>query len=327
MNCKNVLWLAAIVLASGCSAQNVPAGIPAGTEVRSRAGVPLTASRVATVERAIRAKSRIGPAARNGRLLYIADPEAQAVLVYTYPQLSGAGVISGFASVDGVCTDRAGYVWVLDTSDSTAWEFAHGGTEPINYVQPGDASGNPGVGYGCSIDPKSGDLAVAGSGPGITVFRNGQQTHATYWDFGFFSFDYLGYDRAGNLYADGLLQSPFQFGLVELVKGASGLAGISLSGGTISGPGGIQWDGKYLDIADAYSGTIYQTDGASILGNVQTTAACQGQFYILANHKRIIVPDPCSLQTEIYAYPSGGSAIKTVSGGQLLPHGAAISVR
>jgi hypothetical protein len=198
--------LAGLLIVTGCSGQTGPASIPGQNAGHARAGVALTPPQLASVRRAIGRKSRVVPAAAKDRLLYVADSGANAVFIYTYPQLSGAGEISGFGSVNGVCTDRRGYGWVLDTSDVVAWEFSHGGSEPINYVQPGDASGNPGIGYGCSINPKNGDLAVAGIGEGFTVFRNGQQTRATYWDYSFFGFNYAGYDGTGNLYVDGQSQ-------------------------------------------------------------------------------------------------------------------------
>ncbi|HET6276856.1 MAG TPA: hypothetical protein VFE16_13075 [Candidatus Cybelea sp.] len=313
------------IVGSGCSAQNAP-GVPAGAAARTRGVAPLTTAQAASAERAIRQRSRVNPAARKGRLLYVADPGAGAVLIYTYPQLSGAGTLSGFGSVDGVCTDRQGYVWVLDTSDVVAWEFAHGGTEPINYLQPGDSNGNPGVGSGCVVSTITGDLAVAGAGPGFTVFRNGQSTHATYWDYNFFQTDYIGYDGSGNLFVDGITESTLHFAFAELPAGSSNVEDVTLSGGTIQSPGGIAWDGKHLDIGDGATGTIYQTNGASILGSVTTAATCGGQFYIPNGHKRVIMPDPCSVQTGIFGYPAGGPAQKSASGGQVLPRGAAISV-
>lgn len=320
-----VTVLAAIIVSGGCAAPNATSGaLPGGTGMSIRSTVMPTAQRLAAVRRNIARHSILDSSAKKGRLLYVADPGSNELLVYTYPGLSGAGVISGFGSVNGVCTDRQGYVWVLDTTDVVAWEFAHGGVEPINYVQPGDTNGNPGVSLGCAVDPKSGDLAVAGFA-GFTVFRNGQQSHATYWDSTFFDFHYVAYDGAGNLYADGLLSYGLTFGLVELPAGSPTINQVSLSGGTITGAGGIQWDGIYLDIGDGASGTIYQTNGASIVGSIVTDATCQGQFYITGNHKRIVVPDTCNSRTGIYAYPAGGAAIKSASGGQDFPFGAAIS--
>ncbi|HEY1883266.1 MAG TPA: hypothetical protein VGG51_09545 [Candidatus Cybelea sp.] len=321
---KSLAFLAALAVAggfaSGCGAPAVPASAPLAAGARS---IPPSK---AAILLEVRRKSHVDPSAKRKRLLYVADSGTGSVYIYTYPQLTGAGALSGFPSINGVCTDRRGYIWILDTSDVAVWEFAHGGSEPINILSPGDASGNPGVGSGCSVDPKTGDLAVAGAGPGVTVFRNGQENHATYWDYNFFEMAYAGYDGAGNLFVDGSLESSFAFGLAELATGSSSLSDVTLSGGAITSPGGIAWDGKYLDIGNAGSGTIYQTDGASILGSIATNAACQAQFYILRDHKRVIVPDLCNASTGVYAYPAGGAAIKTVSGGQELPRGVAISV-
>lgn len=321
--------LAVVILAAGCGGQNAST-FPSRTlsnqyGAYAQPNTRLDRSRMAAIGQRISRRSRIDSAAKRDRLLYIADPFANEVLIYTYPQLSGAGYLSGFTSVNGVCTDRRGYVWVLDTSDVLAWEFPHGGTEAINALRPGDTNGNPGVGSGCSVDPNSGNLAVAGAGAGITIFLNGQSTHATYWDYNFASMQAIGYDGTGDLYVDGRLQSDFKVGFAELAKGSGSLNEITLAGGSLLGPGGIQWDGKYLDIGDSASGSIYQTDGTTILNTITTGATCQGNFYILSGHKRIVVPDPCSVTTGIYAYPAGGTAMKTVSGGQQLPEGAAVS--
>src|SRR5581483_9619378 len=283
---------------------------------------PLSRTHVSAIVERIRQRSQIVAGAGRGRLLYVADPFANAVLIYTYPQLSGAGELTGFTSVTGVCTDRRGYVWVLDTNDVLAWEFPHGGTTPIASLRPsGDSTGNPGVGKGCAVDTKSGDLAVAGAGPGITVFRNGQNTDSTYWDFTLNEFDYIGYDGAGNVFVDGDAFSAPQFHLDELTKGSSNLSRVTLSGGTIGFNGGIQWDGKQLDIADAGSGALYQTNGSAILATICTGNACQAQFFVVPNRTRLVDPDPCSASTPIYAYPAGGAALKTVSGGQQDPVG------
>lgn len=318
------LWpmIAVLAAAAGCSAQTaVPSG---STSTPQFASSRLSSAQLASKVASIRRKSRIDAAKRHGQLLYVADSITNAVLVYTYPELSGAGELSGFASVDGVCTDRRGYVWVLDTSDVAVWEFAHGGTQPINSLNPGSPSNNPGVSNGCAVNPKTGDLAVAGFA-GITVFHNGQETHDTYMDFRMFQFTYIGYDGANNLYADGRVESDFAFGLDLLAAGSTNLSIITLSGGSVASPGGIQWDGKYLDIADSGSGNVYQTSGSAILNTIVTGASCQGQFYVFPNRRRMIDPDPCSADTGIYRYLAGGSALKKVTGGQQAPSGAAIS--
>jgi hypothetical protein len=114
------------------------------------------------------------------------------------------------------------------------------------------------------------------------------------------------------------------FLFAELAAGSSAISEITLGGGAVSAPGGIQWDGQYLDVGDGSSGNIYQTNGAAILGTVSTGAACGGQFAITGNHKRVVVPEFCSGATGVYGYPSGGPALKTIRG-QSQPLGAAIS--
>ncbi|HEX3457602.1 MAG TPA: DUF6454 family protein [Candidatus Baltobacteraceae bacterium] len=252
----------------------------------------------------------------------MADSATNAVLVYTYPQLTGAGILTGFAAVEGVCTDRRGYVWVL-SNDETVTEFAHGGTQPINVLRPGNYSGDPGVTTGCAVNPKNGDLAVAGY-DGLTVFFHGQENHATYLDFNFSKISYVGYDNQSNLYVDGTTGSS-DFLFAKLAAGASAISEITLGGGTISAPGGVEWDGHYVDVGDAGSGNIYQTDGAAILSTVSTGATCGGQFAFTGKRKRVIVPDFCTSTTGLYAYPTGGAALKAIDG-QGQPLAAAISV-
>ncbi len=253
--------------------------------------------------------------------MYVADSAANAVLVYTYPQLTGAGMLTGFVAVEGVCTDRRGYVWVL-SNDETVTEFAHGGTQSLNVLRTGNYYGDPGVTTGCSVNPQTGDLAVSGY-DGVTVFLNGQQNHLTFLDGDFSKVAYVAYDNRGNLYMDGTT-SASGFLFAELAAGSSAISETTLGGGTVPAAGGIQWDGHYLDVGDSSSGNIYRTDGAAILGIVSTGAACGGQFAITGNRKRVVVPEFCSGATGVYGYPSGGPASKTIRG-QSQPMGAAIS--
>ena len=308
----------AILAASACSGPGLQSGATPGTYAVTPGVPPSATSRHVPSG----AKSRIDPTAATGRLLYVADAGNNAVYVYTYPQLTGAGLLTGFVATEGVCTDRRGYVWVL-SNDETATEFAHGGTQPINQLRTNTGFGDPGVSTGCAVNPKDGDLAVAGYG-GLTVFFNGQETQATYSDGDFSRISYVGYDNRGNLYIDGVNGSgAFLYG--ELPAGASSISEITLSGGTVSAPGGILWDGHHLDVGDGSSGTIYQTDGTAILGTVSTGATCGGQFSLSGSHERLVVPDFCGGATGVYKYPTGGAALKVISG-QSRPLGAAISV-
>lgn len=63
----------------------------------------------------------------------------------------------------------------------------------------------------------------------------------------------------------------------------------------------------------------------AILGTVSTDASCGGQFDITENHRRIIVPHPCSSEVGVYSYPTGGAELKNIDG-LSQPSGAALSV-
>jgi hypothetical protein len=143
-------------------------------------------------------------------------------------------------------------------------------------------------------------------------------------DFNFSKISYVGYDNRSNLYLDGVTGSG-GFLFAEFPAGGSAISERTLGGGTVVAPGGIKWDGRYVDVGDGSSGNIYQTDGTAILGTVSTGATCGGQFSLTGNHERVIVPDFCNGATGTYAYPSGGAALKTI-GGQSHPLGAAVSV-
>src|SRR5579871_849713 len=54
------------------------------------------------------------PNAKGQALLYISDLGANAVDVYTYPQGDSVNSLTGFGSVAGLCSDKAGDVFVVD---------------------------------------------------------------------------------------------------------------------------------------------------------------------------------------------------------------------
>jgi hypothetical protein len=65
------------------------------------------------------------------------------------------GQITGFNEPYGMCADKSGNVYVTNMQAQNILEYAHGGTTAINTIT--DTYGDPG---GCSINPKTGDLAV-----------------------------------------------------------------------------------------------------------------------------------------------------------------------
>src|SRR5580698_1337490 len=103
--------------------------------------------------------------AKRASLIYAAVDDTADVDVYDYANGRQVGTITGFGAAGG-CVDAKGDVYIV-SGDGSAFEYAHGGTQPIATYSPG------GDLTGCSVDAR-GDLAITGSSPGqITVYAKG----------------------------------------------------------------------------------------------------------------------------------------------------------
>ena len=100
---------------------------------------------------------------------------------------------------------------------------------------------------------------------------------------------------------------------------------ITLSGFPIgSSAGGVRLDGSYIAVGDSQS-TIYRTQGSNVVSTTSLSATCVFGFYIVPS-KAIIAPDQCSKNlVGSYAYPAGGSPIKTFTKGLATPYDAVLS--
>lgn len=88
-------------------------------------------------------------------LLYVADEGGNDVLVYSYPAGKLTGTLTGFETPSGICSNKAGDVFVLNGGGTTVEVYAHGGTSPIRTLNlPGYPELN------CTVDPKTGNLAL-----------------------------------------------------------------------------------------------------------------------------------------------------------------------
>ena len=263
-----------------------------------------------------RHKSWMKPGAASQKLLYVSDLFAGVVNVYTYPGLTYAGQLTGFTFPTGECTDRAGNVWITDQA-SAVYEYLHGGTTPVSVLTSGMNAPE-----GCAIDLKTGNLAVSNGNDQVSVFHNATGTPTTYSDANFSRTTFLGYDNQGNLFVDGDDNS-LLFHFAELPAGSSTFTDITLTT-TPSVAGNVQWDGSYMTVGDQGS-TIYRTQGSNVISTTTLSTSCLGQFYIVTSKRKIIAPDPCSVNVDTYAYPAGGSAIKAITGGLTHPSGTVLS--
>ncbi len=292
--------------------------------------------------------SWIAPEAKKGDLLYVSDLLAQVVDIYTYGHgFKLVGTLTGFFNPEGLCVDKAGDVWVVnDTSGGVhqITEYAHGGTTAIkNLVNP---NGNV---NGCSVDPKSGDLAVVnfwgpteGAG-GVSIYKNASGNPTSYTDPSIHWYYYCGYDNQGNLYVDGLSYGSSKFGFAELPRGGNAFTDIALNE-TIYLPGGVQWDGKYMAVGDqvavkhGFTSVIYQfsisgTTGTEVGLTLLSGSKQVAQFWIpkFGRSKKnpegttVIGPDQNGANTLFWDYPAGGSPTRTISG-ETSPIGATVSL-
>ncbi len=326
-----VLGLAAVLAA--CAANGTALG-------------PSVAPAGSTAVHGSAARSWILPEAKRADLLYVSDLSAQVVDIYTYRGHKLVGTITGFFNPEGLCVDKAGDVYVTnDTSEGVyqITEYAHGSTMPLRTLNDPRGRAN-----GCSVDPKTGDLAVAdfwGPSEGIgnvAVYHHASGTPIAYSNPNIWYYYYCGYDDNGNLFVDGETQGSV-FGLGEVPKGGDALKFVNVNE-TIYLPGGVQWDGKYLAVGDQvavkhnFTSTVYQfaingRTGTEVSAMVLTDSSYVTQFWIpfvdaSRRHKygtRLIGPNQNGKSTMIWAYPAGGDPLQTISG-ETAPTGVTVSL-
>jgi hypothetical protein len=157
--------------------------------------------------------SKVIPAApaahpdKKSQLLYVSDIGTSDVYVYTYPQGRLSQTLTGFKEPFGDCVDKKGDVFITDQGAAAIYEYAHGRSSPVATLQ--DSSEEP---QGCSVDFKTGDLAVSnalsgnnGSAAGsVSIYKDAKGTPTIVTDSAIYDLGYCGYDTRSNLFVDGL---------------------------------------------------------------------------------------------------------------------------
>jgi hypothetical protein len=323
---------AAVSMLGGCGGTMVP--LQQGAEAPSdaaqmRAGGIGNALRDAATSSFDAGRSWMAPDAKKTKtLLYVADEATGDVYVYSYPGGKLKGTLTGFSLPSGMCSNKAGDVFILNGGGSTIEVFAHGGKTPIRTL---DLPGYPEL--NCSVDPTTGNLALGallGScGDCIAVFANGSGTPTTYTPSGQNGIPGCGYDNHGNLFCDAY-GSGNKFALYELPAGSATVTSIAVSGASGLRAGSMQWDGKYLAFGSGAQGTIYQIQLSGSTGTVVGSTGLTGAGYVWQfwiKKTRIIAPTYGGSVGAIagyWSYPAGGSATKTITGFSQ-PDGATLS--
>jgi hypothetical protein len=235
-------------LLAACGSGPPSAGV-SGTDIYAQTN-PLG---IAPVRHINRGRSWIRPDAKKQWLIYASDASNGTVDIYNYRVQAGKlyGQITGFVSPYGQCVDKAGNVYVADSSGTKIYEFAHGGITPI-----ATATDEYGMPLGCSVDPTTGNVAVGNfSGPsnsgtsgGVDIFTGGLSGKQTnYADANLYHLYPPGYDTKGNLFVQATDYSGYP-DFAELPAGKKQFT--LLSGLKIYFPGSVQWDGFYLSVVD-----------------------------------------------------------------------------
>ncbi len=262
-------------------------------------------------------------ATRLRRLLYVSDDGDNDVYVFSLPRGRLLGTLTGFRGAAGVCSDKAGNVFVVDYQAASIKEYRHGGKTPIAVLNDPDASP-----LGCSVDPTTGNLAVTNeltvngsdeTEPGdVAIYTNAQGTPQYYKDPNMVYVTFDSYDSVGNLYVSGVADSYQSSAFAVLSKGAGELKELTLNQ-SFGDYSAVQWDGQYLAVANETAAQIYQfkihgTKGTKV-GTTTLVGASSVYDFWVQNHE-LYAPVLSNSQPMVgfYPYPGGGKPTKSLLG-------------
>ncbi|MFZ0033029.1 MAG: SMP-30/gluconolactonase/LRE family protein, partial [Candidatus Cybelea sp.] len=240
---------AAAALLAACSGGGSPSSALAPTtgmnsssvHVRSLSDRVTLTARVSKPVHSNHHKSWVSPdAARAPRILFISDDGTNQVNMYTMPGMVLKGQLTGFSEPQGMCTDASGNIWVTNTGTESIIQLSRTGATLKTLNVPGEFP------VGCAVNRANNDLAVTniiattGGAGSVDVFTNATGTPTKFTDPSVTEFFFPTYDNAGNLYLDG--EGGAGYALSELAAGSSSISNVTVSGGTLFFPGGLNWD-------------------------------------------------------------------------------------
>ncbi|MGA8574291.1 MAG: hypothetical protein WB609_01225 [Candidatus Cybelea sp.] len=274
-------------------------------------------------------------------LVYVSDADGE-VTVYDYATMNLVGVLAKFQTPTGECTDKSGDVYIVDATNEVIYEYVHGGTTAIKALN--DAPYAPNA---CSIDPTTGNLAVANSAGTQSTGTIAIYTHAVgkptlYTDTSISTFAACAYDNAGDLLVAGTVGSSNDSSFAWIPKRIHKLAKIAVPGPSPSWSwyyvSGIQWDGKFLalDRGDGvyqialFNGQAYYV-GETSLDERYVSGAAYGIYDPNPKQQgtRILVgykDESYGSGVYYFPYPGGGSSNGSFSHGVDNPRAIAISL-
>jgi hypothetical protein len=179
---------------------------------------------------------------RTSPLAFVSDDAYDVVDVFSLPDLTLKGTITGLSEPQGMCSGSSGNVWIADTGTEEMFEYSGAGQQIATIV---DGYGYP---VSCAVDLNTGDLAVTnlfdfnGAG-GVYVYpcptTSCTPKELTIPNQYYYYFD--GYDPNGDLFVSGKSASGTGE-LGEVPAGSSSGFLITISSKSPSLPGWVQWD-------------------------------------------------------------------------------------
>jgi hypothetical protein len=265
---------------------------------------------------------------KRSALLYVTEPRVNRAAIYAYPSLKYETELSRLRSAAAICSDpRTGNVWVINgiiAGGNRLSEFANGSTKPIRTIRTSEPELQA-----CAVNPKNGDLAVPQATDyddpgGLFVFKKASGTPTLYQDKKMYMYYFAGYDTSGNVFVDGYDYNG-NFRLDVLPGGSTRLIDATPSGQKITVPGGVQYDGTYVTVADQHGGLIYRIAYNTVIGRTQLTDTCVMQQYVFDGDS-VIVPSSCGKKGSVlvYNYPAGGTPTREIDVIHA-PYGVAVS--
>ncbi len=180
---------------------------------------------------------------RAPRLLFASDVETDDVYIFTMPDMSLKGTITGFNQPQGECSDTHGNIYVANTRATQVLEYSRTGTLLNTYT---DKYGYP---VGCAVNPVNGNLAVTNihgfhhAHGQVLVYTSPSATPTVLTNRKQYSYYFDGYDIYGHLWVDG---KDARKAFIVSGCNATRCRTINLSGGKIYFPGAVQYGSKGL---------------------------------------------------------------------------------
>jgi hypothetical protein len=270
-----------------------------------------------------------------GTKIFISDAANNVVNIYN-PAGKMLAQITGFSQPQGLATDLKGKLYVADTNNSQILVFAPPYNKaPKKLADPGYfPAGVSVVTIGTSTYVGVTNICSAPNCTqgGFIVYKNGKSKGA-FQSSSIYRVYFGGFDATGNFYVDGT-DSNGVVTVGRIAKATSGGKNFKTltTGNAISFPGGVEVTTKgKIAIDDQLAASIftYNPPKNGSLGNPIKTTGLTGSsdavtFAFTATNKDVWTADAGNAASFEFAYPAGGSALKTipVTGG--LPIGAAI---